>query len=692
MKRKGTRLLLWVCTGLLFFGLIACEAIYNGASTDSATTRTDSTETAETVDSAVSAEEQMLDEEVFPKDKVVDVKITIDEDDFQDMLDNASAEEFKTASVDYNGQHFDNIGIRTKGNLSLRSVVEMDDSDRYSFKLSFDEYVNQTLDGIQKINLNNNYSDASYMREFLTYELAEQMGLPTPKNSFVNVYINGELWGFYLAVEQIGDAYLERHFGNAYGALYKGVMTGSGSDLTWLGDDLSAYTGLAQKSESTNGDILIDMLDELNNGTDYEKYINVPDALGYFALNVLTNNMDSYIGGNKQNYYLYEDDGVFSILPWDYNMAFGGLGGGMGRPGGGGFGPEGADDAAAGGADTAEPGAAGKTDATAPGADAGAGEDAGVNGDAMAEANPGENAGAGANGQDTATPGGADANDNADAQNGAGTGSSSSQTNLLIDEPTQGALAERPLVAKLLAVEEYKTQYHEILQQVVDGYLANETFSARVAELSEMISSYVKADPSAFYTYEEYEQAVPQLITTNASQVENISLQLDGTIASSGDGSGSGGGMGGGPMGGGMQNGAGARDAAMGAQGDSAAADAAGAQDALAPQAQAPGDAAQQAQAPQGGAAQDGAADQAAAGGDAAGGQGQGGPMMGGERGQGQGGGFPGGGPMGGGPGGFGQEAQTAAGSGKEAILTAVSLVVLMLVAGFIAFYRKKRL
>nr|WP_262362904.1 CotH kinase family protein [Paenibacillus rubinfantis] len=287
----------------------------------------------------VSAEEKKLDEEVFPKDLVVDVKITIDEADFQDMLDNASAEEFKTASVDYNGRHFDNVGIRTKGNLSLRSVVQMSDSDRYSFKLSFDEYVNQTLDGIQKINLNNNYSDATSMREFLTYELAEQMGLPTPKYSYVNVYVNGELWGFYLAVEQIGDAYLERHFGNAYGALYKGEMTGSGSDLTWLGDDPSAYTGLAQKSETTNGDILIDMLDELNNGSDYEKYINVPDALGYIALNVLTNNMDSYLGSNKQNYYLYEDDGVFSILPWDYNMAFGGMGGGMGGMGrGGGFG------------------------------------------------------------------------------------------------------------------------------------------------------------------------------------------------------------------------------------------------------------------------------------------------------------------------------------------------------------------
>ncbi|GMK45739.1 hypothetical protein PghCCS26_28670 [Paenibacillus glycanilyticus] len=406
---------------------------------------------------AASKEEQFLDETVFPKDKVVDVKITIDEDQFQNIIDNASAEEYHAASVDYNGEHFDNVGIRAKGNLSLASVVRMDDSDRYSFKLSFDEYVNQTLGGISKINLNNNYSDASYMREFLTYELADQMGLPTPKFSFVNVYVNDKLWGFYLAVEQVGDEYLNRNFGNAYGALYKGVMS-TGSDLLWIDDKLDSYPGLTQKSKSSNNDILIDMLNELNNGTDLEKYINVDDALGYIALNAATNNMDSYIGGNKQNYYLYEDDGVFSILPWDYNMAFGG----MGMMGGGG------------------------------------------------------------------------------------------SSSLLIDEPTQSALADRPLVAKLLAVDEYKEKYHEMLQKIVDGYLSDSQFQARVNELNTMIASYVKADPSSFYTYEEYEAGVKSLVSTNASTISNISQQLDGTIPSSGDGSGSGGGFGGG---GGMRGG-----------------------------------------------------------------------------------------------------------------------------------------
>ncbi|WP_160031733.1 CotH kinase family protein [Paenibacillus sp. An7] len=430
MKNKMTRLLLCFCSICLI--LAGCQF---GSSTSS----TDSSETA------VSKKTQKIEETIFPKDKVVDVKITIDKDEFQDMLDNASAEEYKPAIVEYNGVKLENVGIRTKGNLSLRSVVQMEDSNRYSFKLSFDEYVNQTLEGISKINLNNNYSDATSMREFLTYELADLMGLPTPEYSFVNIYINDELWGFYLAVEQIDESYLERNFGTSYGSLYKGVMTGKGSDLTWLGDDPDLYTGLEVKSEKSDGDALIAMLNELNNGSDYEKYIDIEDALGYIALNVLTNNTDSYLGSNKQNYYLYEEDGVFSILPWDYNMAFGGLG----------------------------------------------------------------------------------------------------RNSLYIDEPTQGALEERPLIAKLLAVDEYKEQYHQILSEAINGYLANDTFTARVQEVKSMIAEYVKSDPNAFYTYDEFEKGVTSLISTNASQVTDISEQLDGTSPSSGDGSGSGFDMGG---------------------------------------------------------------------------------------------------------------------------------------------------
>ncbi|MCR8634760.1 CotH kinase family protein [Paenibacillus radicis (ex Xue et al. 2023)] len=619
MKTKAAVLLLCIC---VIFGITGCS-LTNSVST---------LKTSVKASASVSKNTQNIAEKVFPKDKVVDVKITLDPDDFQDMLDNASNEEFKTASVDYNGQHFDNIAVRTKGNLSLRSVVSSD-SDRYSFKIAFDEYISsQTLYGISKINLNNNYSDASYMREFLTYELAEEMGLPTPAYSFVNVYINGELKGFYLAVEQIGEEYLERNFGNAYGALYK-ANGGTGSELNWL-EDIDAYTGLDLKSKSANNNVLLDMVDELNNGTHYEEVLDVDEALKFIALNVLTGNMDSYLGNNKHNYYLYEDDGKFAVLPWDYNMAFGGLGG----------------------------------------------------------------------------------------------------SGLLIDEPTQGTLADRPLINKLLKVDAYKEKYHEIIEEAIDGYLSNEAFSARVKELSDMISTYVEKDPTAFYTYAQYQQALPQLTSFTSTQVSSFANQLDGTSPSSGDGSGSGGGMGGGGRGGmqgqgGKQNGRvqalAAPAAAQQGQAGQAAAQQGQAGQAAAQQGQAGQAAAQQGQAGQAAAqqgqagqvaaqqgqagqaaAQQGQAGQAAAqqgqagqsaaqqgqAGQSAAQQGQAGQMPvrqggpGGQGGLGGPGGAPGG--FGGGPG--GPAAQK--GSATEAIASGVALIVLILGCLVIVFYKRNRL
>ncbi|ANY68479.1 spore coat protein CotH [Paenibacillus sp. BIHB 4019] len=584
MKAKASTLLLSLCSLLLLLTITACT---NG---------TGSTPTA-TETNVVSGGEQTLDETVFPKDKVIDVKITVDKDDFQNMLDNASAEEFKEATVDYNGQVFKNVGIRTKGNLSLSSVVNMTDSDRYSFKLSFDEYVNQTIDGISKINLNNNFSDASYMREFLSYELAEAMGLPTPKYSYVNVYVNGELWGFYLAIEQIGDAYLERNFGNSYGALYK-ANGGNGSELNWL-ETMKSYTGLDLKSASSNDDILLKMLDELNNGTDYDSVLDVQEALKFIALNAVAGNMDSYLSEKKHNYYLYEDDGLFSILPWDYNMSFGGFGG----------------------------------------------------------------------------------------------------TGVLIDEPTSGTLADRPLIAKLLAVDEYKEQYHAIIKQMIEGYLADDTLAARVKEISEMISPYVKADPSSFYSYEEYEQGITTVLFFASSQVESVTQQLDGTIPSSGDGSGSGssgfggggGGMGGG---GGFPGGGNVPTDGANAEGGNPPTDGANAAGGNPP---ADGANAAGGNPPTDGANVAGNNPPA----DGANGAQQGGQGFGG-------GGFGGGGPVGqggmggqggmmappngmggGGPGGQNTQPQ---GSASEAITAGIALIILILSSVFVIFYNRRRL
>lgn len=105
-------------------------------------------------------------EKYFNRDKVMEVNIEIDESDLKDMNENAIKEEFKVAKVTVDGDTYGNVGIRTKGNSSLTSVANSD-SDRYSYKINFDKYnTSQSMEGLTQLNLNNCYSDPSYMREF----------------------------------------------------------------------------------------------------------------------------------------------------------------------------------------------------------------------------------------------------------------------------------------------------------------------------------------------------------------------------------------------------------------------------------------------------------------------------------------------------------------------------------------------
>lgn len=269
--------------------------------------------------------EKSLDQKIFPKEEVIEVKLEIDEADFQDMLENPMEEEYKTATIDYNGYRMENIAVRTKGNSSLSSVAQME-SDRYSFKVNFDYYIEgQSLLGLSVINLNNNFSDATYMREFLTYQLLEEMGVPVPKTSYVNLFINGELKGLYLAVEEINEPFLRRYYEDTSGDLYK--PEGNGSDLIWKGEELENYSGMVLKTNEKSSDhgALFTMLKALDEGTDVEKYINVDSFLRYLAVSTALVNLDSYQGSLKHNYYLYEEQGYFHFLPWDFNMSFAGF-------------------------------------------------------------------------------------------------------------------------------------------------------------------------------------------------------------------------------------------------------------------------------------------------------------------------------------------------------------------------------
>lgn len=521
---------------------------------------------------------------IFDDDKVIEINIEMDETAWQEMLDNAYAEEYTAANVTINGTTYNNVAIRPKGNSSLSQLVTDDTTDRYSFKIKFDEYVDgQTLDGLSKLVLNNNMSDATYMKEYLSYKLLASLGVPTPECAYAHITINGEEWGLYLAVEPIEEEFIARNYGSTDGNLYKpesdsvavgenkntddtdnnktnlnqtdvnesqntsdntqvpsdinngdstnqmqtppnmnsgdrsnqmqdppdmnngdssnqmqtppnmnngdnsnqmqdppdmnnrdssseaqstdnttdtsneppskrpngmggGMMGGgpggnsNGADLVWSGDDISNYSAIFDNAIFKNTDSddytkILDMIEHLDSMEDIESYLDVDEVLRYFAANTFLVNLDSYVSNMNHNYYLYENDGVVSILPWDYNLSFAGF----------------------------------------------------------------------------------------------QAGSASNAINFPIDSPVSDSLEDNPLIANLLEVDEYKELYHQYLDEILNNFINNGTYETLITETDALISDYVKNDATAFYTFDEYEDAVSNLLIFGYDRATSIAAQLDGT-------------------------------------------------------------------------------------------------------------------------------------------------------------------
>nr|WP_315988987.1 CotH kinase family protein [Desulforamulus aquiferis] len=103
----------------------------------------------------------------------------------------------------------------------------------------------------------------------------------------------------------------------------------SGGSLQYIDDKSSSYSSIFDnavgKSEEADYQRVIMALKALSTGTDLEKHFDVDAILKYLAAHTIVVNLDSYSSSMAQNYYIYEKDGKITILPWDYNLAWGGF-------------------------------------------------------------------------------------------------------------------------------------------------------------------------------------------------------------------------------------------------------------------------------------------------------------------------------------------------------------------------------
>ena len=104
-------------------------------------------------------------------------------------------------------------------------------------------------------------------------------------------------------------------------------MGSSDVKLQYIDDNASSYQNIFNnaKTDVTTADKnrLIAALKNLSEKNDLENTVDVDAVIRYFVVHNYVCNGDSYTGSMIHNYYLYEKDGQLSMLPWDYNLAFG---------------------------------------------------------------------------------------------------------------------------------------------------------------------------------------------------------------------------------------------------------------------------------------------------------------------------------------------------------------------------------
>ena len=275
------------------------------------------------------------------------IELTVDPGDFAAMLETYTASGEKAwieATIAIDGVTYERVGIRLKGNSSLRSLARTSPTsiapESLPWLVKLDKYIDgQDHDGLNELVVRSN-SSATSINEAVALELLDLAGLASQDAIAAAFSVNQSSPVLRLVIESPDNDWMSEELGED-GALYKAESTG---DWSYRGDDPAAYTNVFdQEAGSKNADLtpLIEFLDFVNNSDDATfktqlgQHLDIDSFTTYLAMQELLNNFDD-IDGPGNNSYLYYDTGTqkFTVVPWDYNLAFGASPAGAGGAGG----------------------------------------------------------------------------------------------------------------------------------------------------------------------------------------------------------------------------------------------------------------------------------------------------------------------------------------------------------------------
>ena len=492
---------------------------------------------------------------LFNTDQIMDIDILMDEDDWNNMLGNAISEEYYSCNVVVNGKTFYFVGIRPKGNTSLSSIANDPDTDRYSFKLEFDHYIEgQTCYGLDKLILNNNYADATNMKEAIVYDMYQYLGVDASLYNYAKISVNGDYRGVYLALEAVEDSFMLRNYGTEDGNLYKPESMGIGGGVDGNGfpqmgekpdgnsfpqkgempdgedfpqkGEMPDGEDFPQKGETPDGEDF-PQKGEMPDGEDFPQKGETPDGDNILQMGEASNGeaADSKMGamgGNGGADLNYTDDDLDSYSTiWDGEIT-----------------------------DTDKKDHKRVVEALkniSEGTEVETYMDVDnilkymavhtfvVNDDSLSGTMAHNYYLYEYNGKLNILPWDYNLSFGGMSMGGKMGGQSSGATSV-INDAIDTPFSITNFFDALLENEEYLEQYHGYLNELVEKYVNGGEFEKTYERIRSQIDDLVGNDPTAFYSYEEYEKAANMLIEVVQLRAKSVSGQLAGTIPSTDEG------------------------------------------------------------------------------------------------------------------------------------------------------------
>ena len=277
---------------------------------------------------------------VWDASVVHEISVDVDEDAVAAMIDtyqDSGEKEWIEATVTIDGTTFERVGLRLKGNSSLRGVTDDADPTDLPWLIRLDEFVDdQSVDGWSDFIVRSNGSQTA-LNEAVALDLLAEAGLASEHAIPSSFSVNGADARLRLVVQNLDEEWEAENF-STDGLLYKAE---AGGDWSYRGDDPDSYTDVFDQ-ETGDDDLtpLIDFLQFVNESSDEDFAAGLPERLDvesfarYLAFEDLVGNFDD-IDGPGNNAYLRWDaeSGGFTVVAWDHNLAFGGAPGGGGPEG-----------------------------------------------------------------------------------------------------------------------------------------------------------------------------------------------------------------------------------------------------------------------------------------------------------------------------------------------------------------------